>query len=70
VLEQMREARAAGAFIQRTHVVPEIDSYKRQAVIFVRDDGEAVRQRVFVILDLRQLVSALRMGGNAGDGKD
>jgi hypothetical protein len=37
VFEQVSKARAARPLIQRTDVVPEIDSHERQPVIFVRD---------------------------------
>ena len=55
VLEQVREAGAAGLLVQRADVVPEVDSDQRQAMVFMRDDLQPVGQRVGLVLDLGQL---------------
>src|SRR6185437_17047762 len=55
VLEEVREAGAPSTLVQRADVIPEIDGDERQTMVLVRDDSEAVRQRVLLIPDLRQL---------------
>ena len=55
VLEEVCEARAPGALVQRPHVIPEIDGNQRQPVVLVRNYCQAVRQRVLLILDLGKL---------------
>ena len=46
VLEQMREAGAAGAFVLRADVIPEVDGHQRRGVVLVEDDAEAVGEFV------------------------
>ena len=55
VLEEVCEAGAPGALVQRTDVIPEVDGDQRQPVILMRDDREPIGQRVLLVLDLRQL---------------
>jgi hypothetical protein len=63
VFEEVRKSGAARPLIERTYVIPQVDSHQRQPVVLVGKDGESVGQRVFLILDFRQLVWTL---GNAG----
>ena len=60
VLEEMSEAGAAGALVERPDVIPEIDRDQRQAMVFMRDDEKAVGQSVLFVLQLRNLE---RLGG-------
>ena len=53
VLEKMREACAAGQFVRRPYVVPQIDRHQRQPVVFGKDDVQAVLELVFFELQLR-----------------
>ena len=60
VLEQVREAGTAGPSLAGPDVVPEVHRDHRQPVIRADDHLEAVRQRVLLELDLRDVVCALR----------
>ena len=55
VLEQVREARAARRLVRRPDVIPEVDAHERQPTIFGQDHLEAVRQRVFLDVELRNI---------------
>ncbi len=46
VLEQVREAGAAGHLVLRADVIPDVDRDRRRRVILREDDREPVRQRV------------------------
>jgi len=61
MLEEMREARAAGRFVLRPNVIPGRDCDDRRLVIFMDDDLEAVLQREGRIGD-RHLLHELRHG--------
>ena len=63
MLEQVREAGAAGLFVRRTDVIPEVDRHHRQPVILGQDHVEAVRQRVFFEVDLGNVVRCRRARG-------
>ena len=51
VLEEVSKPGAAGALIERTDVVPEIDCDERQAMVLVGKDDQAVRQSVLFVLE-------------------
>ena len=53
VLEQVREAGAAGHLVLRADVIPDVDRDNRAAVILVNQDVEAVRQSVLCIGDVQ-----------------
>jgi hypothetical protein len=55
VLEEMRKAGASFLFVCRADVVPEVDGNDRQAPILAQDDVEAVRQRVLLERDPRDV---------------
>jgi hypothetical protein len=50
VFEEVGEAGAAGTLVERADVVPEVDGYEGQAVVFVREDDEAVGQGELFVL--------------------
>jgi hypothetical protein len=54
VLEEVGKASAAGQLVERTDVVPEIDGDQRKTVVFMRDDSQAVGQRVLLVRDVRK----------------
>ncbi len=62
VLEQVREARPSRVFVGGTDVIPEVDGDHGQSPILRQDDFEAVRQRVFLERDVRD-VGDRRGGG-------
>jgi hypothetical protein len=70
VLEEMGEAGAAGALVERADVVPEVDGYEGQAMVFVSEDDEAVGQGEFFVLELGDLEGLGRgeIVGSTGDG--
>jgi hypothetical protein len=49
VLEQVREAGAAGTLVLRPHVIPDVHGNNRDMVIFVDEHVEAVAERVFPV---------------------
>ena len=55
VLEEVGEAGAAGALVERADVIPEVDGDQRQAMVFVGEDDQAVGQREFLVLELGDL---------------
>jgi hypothetical protein len=55
VLEEVGEAGAPGALVQRADVVPQVDRDQRQPMIFPEDDLKSVRQRVLLILEIGNL---------------
>ena len=65
MLKQVREPGASRPLIQGPDVIPEVDGHQRQPVVFMGNYRETVWQRVFLKLDLGQLVRALRVGGDA-----
>ncbi len=70
VLEEVGEAGAAGTLVERADVVPEVDGYEGQAMIFVGEDDEAVGQGELFVLELGDL-EGLGRGesvGGVGDG--
>ncbi len=76
VLEEVGEAGAAGALVERADVVPEIDGNEREAVVFVGDDREAVGQGEFLEGDFGGLEGGggrerwgLGQPGESNDGK-
>ena len=60
VLEQVREAGAAGHLVGGPDVVPEVHRDDRQPVIGADDHFEPVRKRELLELELRDVVCALR----------
>jgi len=70
VLEEVGEASASCALVERTDVVPEIDSDEGQAVVFVHEDDETVGHDEFFVLEFRDF-ERLRWWesiGGAGEG--
>ena len=55
VLEEMGEAGAAGALVERADVIPEVDGDERQAMVFVGDDDETVGHDELFVLELGDL---------------
>jgi hypothetical protein len=55
VLEEVGEAGAARLLVLRADVIPEIDSDDRGRLVLGEEDGQAVRQRVALDLELRAL---------------
>jgi hypothetical protein len=55
VLEQVREAGAAGALVPRPDVVPDVDRDDRHGTVLVHDDRETVRQREPLMRDAQLL---------------
>ena len=55
VFEEMGEAGAAGALVERADVVPEVDGDEREAMVFVGDDDETVGHGELLELELREL---------------
>ena len=64
VLEQMREAGAAGQLVRRADAVPRVDRHDRHAVILVEDHVQAVRQRELRVFHLDR--RRRRLGGGRG----
>jgi hypothetical protein len=69
VLEEVGEAGAAGTLVEWADVVPEVDCYEGQAVVFMREDDESVGQGEFFVLELGHLEGLSRgeIAGGAGD---
>ena len=65
VFEEMGEAGAAGTLVERADVVPEIDGDEWQAVVFMREDDEAVGQGELFVLEFGDLEG---LGGGEGIG--
>ena len=57
MLEEVREAGAARPLVLRADVEPLVDVDDRQLAVDVQDDLQAVRQRVLLELDLRDVVA-------------
>ncbi len=55
VLEQMREARAAGRLVRGTDVIPDVDADERHAMVFGEDHFEPVGERVLFDVELRNV---------------
>ena len=53
VFEEMGEAGAAGALVERADVIPEVDGDEGKTVVFVHEDDEAVWQDELLVLQLR-----------------
>jgi hypothetical protein len=72
VLEEVGEAGAAGTLVERADVVPEVDGYERQAMVFMREDDESVGQGELFVLQLRDLQGLGRgeIVRSPGDGCD
>ena len=69
VLEEVGEAGAAGALVERADVVPEVDGDEGEAMVFVGEDDEAVGQGelfVFEFGDLERLGGGQSVGGVGG----
>jgi hypothetical protein len=70
VLEEVGEAGAAGTLVKRADVIPEVDGYEGQAMVFVGEDEEAVGECEFFVLEFGDL-QGLGCGecvGCVGDG--
>ena len=61
MLEQMREAGFAALLVTRTDVIPEIDTDNRDAVVFVNEQSQTVRQHEFTMLN--RVTAAVKRGG-------
>jgi hypothetical protein len=72
VLEEVSEASAAGTLVEWADVVPEVDGYERQTMVFMREDDESVRQGELFVLELGDLQGLGRgeIVGSPGDGCD
>ena len=57
----MREPGAAGLLVGRTDVVPEVDRNHRHTRVAAQDHIEAIRQRVFLERDARDVVRSRRL---------
>jgi hypothetical protein len=55
VLEEVGEAGAAGALVERADVVPEVDGYERESVVFVQEEDETIRHGELFVLEFRDL---------------
>ena len=51
VFEEVGEAGAAGALVERADVIPEVDGDEGEAVVFVHEDEEAVGHDEFFVLE-------------------
>ncbi len=60
VLEQVREAGPARGLVDRPDVIPEVHRHDRQPTVLAEDDLEAVRKRVLLELNPRDLGRSLR----------
>jgi hypothetical protein len=72
VLEEVGEAGATGALVERADVIPEVYGHERQAMIFMQEDDESVGHGVFFVLQLRDLQGLCRREiiRSPGDGCD
>jgi hypothetical protein len=70
VLEEVGKAGAAGTLVERADVVPEVDGYEGEAVVFVSEDDEAVGQGELFVLELGDFEGLGRgeIVGGVGDG--
>ena len=68
VLEQMREAGAAGPLVLRADVVPEVDGDERGGVVFVEDDAEAVVETV--VFEVRASAAVCITGQGKAEGEE
>ena len=55
VFEEVGEAGAASALVQRADVIPEVDGDEREAMVFVHEDDETVGHGVGFVLELGDL---------------
>ena len=55
VFEEVGEAGAARALVERPDVVPEVDGDERETVVFVHDDDETVGHDEFLVLEFGDL---------------
>jgi hypothetical protein len=77
VLEEVGKTGAAGTLVERADVVPEVDGYEGQAMVFVGEDDESVRQGELFVLELGDLeglgrgkgVGCVRDGGEGEAGE-
>ena len=72
VLEEVGEAGAAGALVERADVVPEVDGDERQAMVFVGEDDETVGHDELFVLEFGDLegLGGRQSVGGVGDGCD
>ena len=54
VLKQVRKSGAAGTFVSRTDVIPDIGRHQWKPVILVENYVQAILERVFFVFDLRR----------------
>jgi hypothetical protein len=52
VLEEMGEAGASGALVGGADVIPEVDGHEREPMILGEDDLQAIREGVFLHVEL------------------
>jgi hypothetical protein len=74
VLEEVGEAGAAGALVERADVIPEVDGDEREAMVFVCEDDETIGEGelfVFELWDLERLCGREGVGGicDGGEGE-
>ena len=55
VLEEVGETGPPGFFVHGADVIPEVDGYQREAMVFIGQHLQAVRQLVLLVLDERYL---------------
>ena len=67
VFEEVCEARAAGAFLQRANVVPDADRSERKSAVLVENDGESVLELVLLEGDLQGASLGRASGRAQGD---
>jgi hypothetical protein len=70
VFEEVGEAGAAGTLVEGADVVPEVDGYQGQTMVFVGEDDEAVGEGELFVLELGDFEGLGRgeIVGGAGDG--
>jgi hypothetical protein len=70
VLEEVGEAGAAGALIERPDVIPEIDGDEREAVVHMHEDDEAVGHGELFVFDFGNFegLGGWKSVGSVGDG--
>src|SRR5689334_20484710 len=54
VLEEVREPRPPAPLVLRADVIPDVDRDNRRLMVFMQNDGQAVRKRVFLVRNLRR----------------
>jgi hypothetical protein len=66
VFEEMGEAGAAGALVERTNVIPEVNGDKGEVMVFVHEDEEAIGHDELFVLEFGDLEGLGRWKGVCG----